>query len=273
MYFNYQTGKDFFLDNKDYILGDELVNQFLYTNAVALWDVKTSPNNYYIKVSKDGKELFMIKNNTKPLVLVGDESLVNEAVNCLGKLTYSFDGILGQEKMVESFKDKWQEQHGGKFILNTAMDIMVFKGVGVLSENIRVCQKEDISTLAECIKGFYKDIWNTDVSLEEATQKATEKIGNIYGYFTKGKCVSMVALSRETENYQSIGLAYTIPSYRGNGYMQELMSHCAKIIEMKNKTAQLHVDKANPISNHAYKKIGFVIYCDNIHYDYLILDK
>lgn len=268
MYINYRSGKDFFEDNKDYILSDELKNQFLYTNAKALWDAESSPSHYYIKVYDDGKELFMIKNHSHPLVIVGDESLVEEAVRCLHELNYHYDGILGSQTMVESFRDKSIELYGGKFTLNKAMDIMVFKGNGELCDDAYLCTKENITQVAEFIIGFYKEIWNNDILMEEAIKMATERIGRIYGYFLNDECVSIVALSRETENYQSIGLAYTNPLHRGKGYMQVLMNHCAKVIAMKKKTAQLHVDKANPISNHAYKKIGFVVYTENVHLDY-----
>lgn len=100
----------------------------------------------------------------------------------------------------------------------------------------------------------------------DAMKKAEEKIGSVYGYFLGEKCVSIVALSRETDHYINLSLAYTMPEYRGNGYIQALMKHCAKIVSEKGKTAILHVDQANPISNRAYKKAGFVVYADDVHY-------
>lgn len=50
---------------------------------------------------------------------------------------------------------------------------------------VHLCNEEDIMQIASLIIAFYKDIWNYEISLEEAIQKANEKKNHIYGYVIK----------------------------------------------------------------------------------------
>lgn len=64
-------------------------------------------------------------------------------------------------------------------------------------------------------------------------------------------------------------LNFHIPKkYRTKGIMQDLMLHCAVTAARMNKIPQLFVDKQNPISNHAYRQIGFEVYLSNYCYKY-----
>lgn len=103
MYINYRTGKDFFLDNNEYILSDELQNQFLYTNAKSSWDIQSSLNNFHIKVFNDDREIFMIKSSPHLMIIIGAESLIPEVISSLNELHYSFSGILGSRSITDSF--------------------------------------------------------------------------------------------------------------------------------------------------------------------------
>lgn len=263
----YQTGKEFFEDNQGYILSDEIRNQFLYGNAKKSWDVPSCPDHFYLKITDQGKNLFLIRNHPHPLALAGDETLSDQAVEWLDQLPFPFPGIIGSRILTDAFISSWKKTaHSGQFVLKTAMDMMMFTGLGEDNDHIRVCSQKDLETLAGFIIGFQKECFGEDLSIVDAMAKAIEKIGSVYGYFLGEKCVSIVALSRETDHYISLSLAYTMPEYRGKGYIQALMKHCAKIVSEKGKTAILHVDQTNPISNRAYKNAGFVVYAENICY-------
>ena len=82
--------------------------------------------------------------------------------------------------------------------------------------------------------------------------------GDVFKWVDKGNIVSIAAINRKTKNAGIIGLVYTPEECRGNGYAT---SHVQKLSEyiLQNgfKYCGLFTDKANPTSNHIYKKIGY----------------
>ena len=78
----------------------------------------------------------------------------------------------------------------------------------------------------------------------------------------------MACVARKLLKGCCISLVYTDPAQRGKGYCAALMHHLAKIqLATGYEYLGLFVDRANPISNHTYKKVGYVILEDSIEYD------
>lgn len=273
MLINYQTGKDFFEDNAAFITSDELRNQFLFINAKQAWDIKTCSDHFYLKITDGQNFLFAIKNEPYPLVILGSRFLIRELIEELLRLNYSFKEIIADEVTCRVFMDEYRVAKGGVFRLKIAMSTMLFKGFGRFDEHVRPCSSGETMFIASCIQAFHKEIWNENVTLESALNKVKEYNSGMYGYYVNDKCVSILLLSRESNHHVSLSLAYTLPEERNKGYIQKLMLHCAKLIADKGKIAHLHVDKANPISNHAYAKIGFEYAHDESCYEYLAKEK
>lgn len=273
MIVNYQTGKEFFEDNATFINSDELRNQFFLVNAKQAWDIKTCSDHFYLKITSGEAALYAIKNEPYPLVIAGARFLLKELAEELCHLDYAFNEIIADEVTCRVFMDEYRIIKGGSFHLKTAMSTMVFKGIGKLDGDVMVCTKEEAPFVASCIKNFHKEIWDEDITYENALNKAKDNQSGIYGYYVNGKCVSIVCLARESERYVSLGLAYTLPEERNKGHIQKLILHCAQLIAGRGKTAHLHVDRANPISNHAYLKIGFAYAYDEFCYLYTLKEK
>ena len=83
-------------------------------------------------------------------------------------------------------------------------------------------------------------------------------LGEVFKWTDKGNVVCVATINRKTKNAGIIGLVYTPEEYRRNGYAT---SHVQKLSEyiLQNgfKYCGLFTDKANPTSNHIYKKIGY----------------
>ncbi|NCA97175.1 MAG: GNAT family N-acetyltransferase [Bacteroidia bacterium] len=269
MLINYPTGKDFFEDNAAFILSDELRHQFLFINAKQAWNTKSCPEHFYLKIVNGNSTLYAIKNKPYPLVIIGVRFLIKELVENLLILNYDFTEIIADEATCRVFMDEYRVVKGGTFRLKTAMSTMVFKGVGKFDEHVQACADKDTPFIASCIQAFHKEIWNEDVTYESSLNKVKEYDSGLFGYYVDNRLVSILLMSRETNHHVSMSLAYTIPEERCKGYIQKLMLHCAKLVADRGKIAHLHVDKANPVSNHAYSKIGFVYDYDESCYEYI----
>jgi uncharacterized protein len=70
--------------------------------------------------------------------------------------------------------------------------------------------------------------------------------------------VAVAAINRKTKNAGIIGLVYTPIEYRRKGYATSHVRKLSEYILQKGFTyCGLFTDKANPTSNHIYKKIGY----------------
>lgn len=69
---------------------------------------------------------------------------------------------------------------------------------------------------------------------------------------------SRASLSRECPHGSSVNFVYTPPEKRGKAYAQTNAANLCRMILASGKGfCTLFVDKANPVSNRVYCKIGF----------------
>jgi RimJ/RimL family protein N-acetyltransferase len=64
----------------------------------------------------------------------------------------------------------------------------------------------------------------------------------------------------------AISVVYTPPEQRGRGYAGSVTAAAADRIFAEGRTACLHADRRNPISNRCYARIGFRPHCEAWHY-------
>jgi predicted GNAT family acetyltransferase len=79
----------------------------------------------------------------------------------------------------------------------------------------------------------------------------------------RGGPVSMAASTRPTRSQISINAVYTPPEHRNRGYSTALVAGlCDRLLAAGHTRCCLYADAANPVSNHVYRKIGFLPVCD-----------
>lgn len=97
-------------------------------------------------------------------------------------------------------------------------------------------------------------------SKEEVLNITESKVasGDIFKWTDNGNLVCMAAINRKTKNAGIVGLVYTPEEYRGKGYATSHVRKLSEYILRKGFAyCGLFTDKANPTSNHIYKKIGY----------------
>jgi len=270
MIIKYKSGKDFFQDNIDILLSDEIKYSLTIHNAKVLYDFKMNSDNYAIKVSTDNHVLLAIRSYPHPLVITGSPYCIGELCKALDKYRMVFAGIIGSPQITEAFINQYCKKHRTQFKVRLALNQMIFAGKGKLCDNIAFCSKEDIPVVTDFIIAFYQECFGEKIDNCDAKEKADNFIGKTLGYYISSELAAVVKMGRETARYVNISFVYTKPKYRSRGYMQALMLHICKLIQDNNKTPILYVDIANPVSNHIYKKIGFKIYNKDINYDLIV---
>lgn len=260
----YKNGKDFYEENQSSILKNELINQFLYTNAIA--DKEADKADFFIKVYDRDKEFLLVHVAPYALCISGDIELLSEAVDVIIKQGYQINGVIAPYAYSHPFITEYCQKTNKEISVLNAMDIMVFQGTAKYHPNVIQCTEEHLEQLAEYRVAFMAEAMGDEVSKEDSLVALRKRMKYIYLYVLDGEVVSMASITRPTMNYQALSLAYTAPLHRSKGYIQSIMLHCCKVIEDDGKRPQLFVDKQNPISNHAYKKIGFEVYNDFYHY-------
>ncbi len=150
--------------------------------------------------------------------------------------------------------------------IRTKMDIMELKN-GELIEQISTgklvwATLDDLDFALSCYEGFYEDCFHEKVDAESYRLTMSHHIENqeLFFYEVNDKKVAMCAITRQLIRGVSVGMVYTLPQYRGKGYAKQMMSEVAKVVfARQNEFACLYVDQNNPISNRAYKSIGYKI--------------
>lgn len=103
------------------------------------------------------------------------------------------------------------------------------------------------------------------VTLDEAWEAVDGAIrkGVLYILEDKGKPVSMASMQREIVNGRCIGMVYTPPFFRRQGYAASCVAAVSQLVlDQGYEYVSLYADLQNPISNSIYQKIGYQFVAD-----------
>jgi len=90
------------------------------------------------------------------------------------------------------------------------------------------------------------------------TIEARLDAGAMFKWMDKGEMVSIAAIMRKTRNTGVVGLVYTPLELRGKGYATSCVQQLSEcMLQSGLQYCGLFTDKANPTSNHIYRKIGY----------------
>ena len=152
------------------------------------------------------------------------------------------------------------------------MDIMELRHANEITLSpgrFRQAVEEDLPLIVTWHMAFQEEALNQSLDYESTYEKNKARLSAFYLYENpEGKICAMAAIPRILKQGCSVSLVYTDPAERGKGYCASLMHQIAKMQLAKGfEYLGLFVDKANPISNHTYKKVGYQILEDSVEYD------
>ncbi|MFD2616684.1 GNAT family N-acetyltransferase [Terrilactibacillus laevilacticus] len=218
--------------------------------------------------------LFMSKKNR--LVISGDisnnnidQAIVLAIKAIINRLIY-VRSVIGEKELVSLFaeiakrflrKPFKEFRHEQIYQLQKLNHITHPKGL------FRKANEKDMVKIKHWIQTFSESI-NEPLADSEIDMMAESYITrqSLYVWEKDNTIVSMANLIRPLKSGAGINLVYTAPEHRGQGYSTGCVSSlCQEILSHGYNFCYLYADRANPISNAVYQKIGFMPVIECLH--------
>lgn len=259
----YKNGKEFLQENNKFLNDNYLEECFVRGNAMTLDSFTTE--SYAIKIYDESKTLIALRSikGHPNLLIVGDDSLVDELVYHMVTLGLKFNEVLINKKIYDKLVDSYKKYYDCMFDTIHCMDIMTC--VKPLNNEYEVMKKATLSDVEEIIE-LKKEFLN-ECGLNESVVKE-EIVNSIHNHYIikeNNKIISIACINRETELLKYISLVYTKKEHRNKGLSYKIVNYLTNKIHNCGKIAALYVDSNNPVSNHLYSKIGYTYQTPSVH--------
>lgn len=273
----YPTPAHFLTDNQDFLHRNPIVTQLNQGNASAAPDAPCTPQLLFGRCESRNRPLLLF-GNVSPWNLClnaphGQDEEVRKAAAALARYLQAekipITGVNGREDLCRPFMEAWN----GKFRLRTAMDIMVLRHLidpPNVSGQVRLARLEDLETIARWMCAFTREALREPCQVSDRLDRDRQHIEAGRTWIMEneeGELVSTARTTREMPGGICVSAVYTPPEHRGKGYCQNTVAGlCRRQFQQGKEYCTLFVDKANPFSNRAYKKIGFEVLEDSSDY-------
>lgn len=221
----------------------------------------------YLAAVVDDGEPMLVALMTPPhnLLLTGPEEPIPSAIALviedLIAGAWAVPGILAPTPWADPFAEAWHERT--EMVAQSGMNQRVYtlQGVQPVPTSpgcFRPAKITDVPVVAAWIKAFHDGIaqGRAGINADKIAHSRIED-GSLY-LWEDGQPVSMAASTRPTGRTISIGLVYTPPLKRGQGYATCCVATLSQqLLDAGYETITLFADVANPTSNAIYRRIGF----------------
>lgn len=235
-----------------------------------LYNPERYSNPPYLAIARTNNEILAVAIRTPPhkLLLSKTEELTALQViaqDYCQQHQAQLSGFMGLVPEAENFGREWQTLTGQNSELTVAMRIHQLTKVqftAKVSGSLRLAMEIDRSFLRQWILAFRLEIRSV---LNEDVEKVIDsglRFQEIYLWEDDDQPVS-IAAGRAAGLLARIGLVYTPPAYRNQGYATACVAAVSqKLLDQGYPSCFLLTDLANPTSNHIYQQIGYRGICD-----------
>ncbi len=268
--------QDFLAKNEESLLARESEHNLLLGLANGILDNKRSSDEaLYYTIEIEGRPVgqAMRTDCNKPLILSNMESsYIQPLVESLKKESLNLKGVIGSIELATLFKDHWGSDssismHQGIYQLDTVIPPLDRGG------ELYLVTRDDLDLALEYCMGFIQDCFPNEKDAKAVAIEAMNRhIKNKSLFFwrdNQSRIVSMAANTRETKNGATISWVYTPKGLRGEGFASQIVAALSqKLLDDGKKFTNLFTDLLNPTSNSIYKKIGYVLIAEGIHFSF-----
>ena len=228
------------------------------------------PGRYW--VATDGNAVvgvaFQSPLNLRAIVTPMEPNVVRSVVDAISDAKVKLPGIGGDAATAAHFAGQWAERQ--KSAVVPFMGQRIYE-VGKVEEPIgvkghfRKAVPSDRERLIDWVRRFYAD--TTGVQESEAEYLVDRRIstGQLWLWDNAG-VVSIVSRTVPVEGVVRVQLVYTPPEHRSQGYASACVASLSKQIRDEGYRCILYTDLGNPISNSIYRRIGYYVVAEGIHY-------
>lgn len=253
----YKDGNEFRLDNLEILDKYPVDTSFFKVNSHSI--LSFTRENYCFKIYENESYLLVMHLYPYNLLLFGDKKLIKEAVDTILDYHLYFYGVLSDKELIEEFYSCLIDRRGGEKLIRYHMDIMMMDELKFTPTNkVEKATINDVDKIVEYNIEFKKEALNeTEIKPENIIESIKNEIFNYYLLKINDEIVSIAKVSRIEDKIASISCVYTPINHRNKGYSAQVVSTICMELLKQGKKPYLYVDKANPISNHLYSKLGF----------------
>lgn len=256
MYKLYKTGKEFLDENLDILRRDPLGALFFESNANAI--EQCDANSYAVRVEAGSEFLIAIRLEGYPLVIYGSESCVAELAQIVSKNKLRFDKVIGCYELLDKFLKSYEQLVGGSHKVNLSMDIMYCdKVVSCDTSGVERATAKDVEQIERLYSAFLAEALRKNATWGGKIDKIAQEIDDFALLRVDGEIVSIASRRDSGNGLCRISNVYTKPEHRNKGYSRKVVTYLTEQIMKKGDLPCLHVDQANPVSNHLYQTIGY----------------
>lgn len=270
------NGQEFIDRFKPVLLAHEVVYQLIMGNALANAETPCAPDCFFgAVVDADDCPVLLFGHRAPFRLLIHslDPATISEAAALLA--AYVVDnqieiaGILATDAICQAFTACDASHCYQRRISMDVMELRKLRDIPLAAGHFRVATEADLDLICRWHLAFNVEATGHATDYETVCEKNRARLSDFYLFEdTAGKVCTMACITRKLLKGCCIALVYTDPAERGKGYCAALMHHLAKTqLATGYEYIGLFVDQKNPISNHTYQKVGYVILEDSIEYD------
>ena len=264
MIVEYRTPQLFLADNEVFLEKREIENNLILGICNGFAD-KTKVQEGCVFISaNDGAGIQAVSIKTAAKAIITGETTDNRYIKELAEYYRERDidlkGVFGEDPYVSWFSYFYGKQPTIDMTL-LVHRLTVVNNLPVAPGRFEMADYKDVDLIADWSMVFEEEKDPAVRKSKDQILKITEgKIaaGDVFRWTNQGAIVSIAAINRRTRNAGIVGLVYTPEEHRRQGYATSLVQRLSThILQNGFKYCGLFTDKANPTSNHIYRKIGY----------------
>lgn len=228
------------------------------------------PGRYWI--ATDGNAVvgvaFQSPLNLRATVTPMDPNVVHSVVDAISDAKVKLPGVGGDATTAAHFAGQWAERQKSAVVPFMGQRIYevdkVEEPIGVQG-HLRRAVPSDRERLFDWVRHFYADTTGVRESSPQDLVDRRLSAGQLW-LWDSAEPVSMAGLTPPVEGVARVQLVYTPPENRGNGYASACVASLSKQVRDEGYRCILYTDLGNPISNSVYRRIGYFVVAEGIHY-------
>jgi len=221
---------------------------------------------YFVTVRKGG-EVIAAAMMTPPHKVIlwaaggAPDAALEQIARDLRRGSWSVPGVIGPKEIASCFARVWHGLAGDETEEKReerAYCLDRVSPLGLAAGRLRPAREEDAPLATRWIAAFHAEALGEGES-DGTAEFALAKIRDSDLFLWQdGEPVSMAAKARPTRHGTTVILVYTPPALRGRGYATACVASLSQtLLDSGRLFCTLFADRANPISNHLYERIGY----------------
>ena len=261
---------DWVLDKAKVFLSSKPVHNNVILTLLHARVERFTPGRYW--VAADGNAVvgvvFQSPLNLRAIVTPMEPSIVRSVVDAISDAKVKLPGVGGDATTAAHFAGQWAERQKSAVVPFMGQRIYevdkVKEPIGIKG-HLRKAVSKDRKRLIDWVRRFYIDITGVQESGAEDIVDRRISAGQLWLWDNAGPA-SIAGLTPPMEGVVRVQLVYTPPENRGKGYASACVASLSKQVRDVEHRCILYTDLGNPISNSIYRRIGYHVVSEGIHY-------